>query len=267
MFPSAKINLGLHVHSKREDDYHEMETCMYTVPINDVLEILHSNTFQFVQTGITIPYSQDHNLCVSAYKLLKEDFDLGPVFIHLRKEIPIGAGLGGGSSDAASVLMGLNELFDLGISFDELENYASKLGSDCPFFIRKGTQMATGRGELLNPINFNLKGYFIKLIHPGIHISTKEAYSNVYMNPNEPSIENILNMEIESWKENLSNHFEINAFQSYPILAEIKEKLYSEGAIYASMSGSGSCMFAIYNSEPKLSFIERTNYFETIRRL
>lgn len=266
LFPQAKINLGLNVLYKREDGYHEMETCMKSIPLSDVIEILKSNTFQFVQSGISIPDSQEHNLCVKAYKLLNEDFDLPPIFIHLRKEIPMGAGLGGGSSDAAYVLKGLNELFELGISENNLENYAAKLGSDCPFFIRSKSQIANGRGEILDPFELDLSNYYLKLIYPGIHIGTQEAYSKVHLNQNQKSIVEILRLPIENWRYELQNSFEKGEFEDYPVLSEIKNGLYDEGAVYASLSGSGSTIFGIFKEEPKSTYNDREGYIEYIRK-
>lgn len=266
LFPQAKINLGLNVLYKREDGYHEMETCMKSVPMSDVLEILESNTFQFVQTGISIPDSQENNLCVKAYKLLKEDFDLPAVFMHLRKEIPMGAGLGGGSSDAASALIGLNKLFDLGITDTELEKYAARLGSDCPFFIKGKSQLANGRGEILEPFDLDLSEYFIKLVYPSLHISTQEAYSHVQVNENQKSICEILKTPIETWRNELQNSFERGEFETYPVLAKIKHDLYNEGALYASLSGSGSTLYGIFKEEPKSTFSDQSGYVEFIRK-
>jgi len=266
LFPQAKINLGLNVLHKRDDGYHEMETCMKSIPLSDVIEILESNTFQFVQTGISIPDSQEHNLCVRAYKLLKEDFDLPPVFIHLRKQIPMGAGLGGGSSDGSSVLMGLNKLFELGISDADLESYAAKLGSDCPFFIRNNSQLASGRGEILEPLELDLSDYYLKLIYPGIHIGTQEAYSRVHLNNDQKRIKDILSLPIEDWKNELQNSFEKGEFETFPVLSKIKDDLYREGAVYASLSGSGSAIYGIFREEPKETYSDQKGFLEFIKK-
>ena len=179
LFPPAKINLGLNVLFKREDGYHELETVMLKTPLTDVLEIVPSDEFQFTQTGLTIPGDNLDNLCVQAFQLIQKEYKIPNVHIYLRKIIPMGAGLGGGSADASYVLSGLNTLFNLNISNSKLEELAATLGSDCPFFINPTPQIAKGRGEILSPIEINLKGYYIKLLNVGIHVGTKEAYAGI----------------------------------------------------------------------------------------
>ena len=264
LFPPAKINLGLHVLRKREDGYHDLDTCMVPIPLCDVLEILPSKQFEYHQTGLTIPGATDDNLCVKAYNLLKLEYNLPPVYMHLRKEIPMGAGLGGGSSDAAYVLTGLNTLFELKLSNSKLEEYAAKLGSDCPFFVKNEAQIARGRGEILSPCTLDLKGMYLKIINPGIHIGTKEAYSGVLPNADGASVSSLIEEPIESWKDQLKNDFEVSVFSSHSILKEIKEKLYDEGAIYAAMSGSGSTMFGIFKEKPTLSFQTNSAWMERV---
>jgi 4-diphosphocytidyl-2-C-methyl-D-erythritol kinase len=252
LFPPAKVNLGLNVLSKRSDGFHEIETCMLEVPLCDVLEIKHSKAFVFKTTGLEINGNDEDNLCVRAFRLLEIEHNLTPVYIHLRKIIPMGAGLGGGSSDATYVLLGLNELFDLKLSDEQLEKYASQLGSDCPFFVQGKIQIAKGRGELLENFNLDLSGKFIKLVNPEIHIGTTEAYSNVRIGEGN-SIEKCLKNSIHNWKGNLTSSFEEHAFEMHSELATIKESMYNEGAVYAAMSGSGSTMFGIYEERPELS--------------
>ncbi len=252
LFPPAKVNLGLNVLSKRSDGFHEIETCMLEVPLCDVLEIQRSEEFSFKSSGLTIDAKTENNLCVKAFRLLEIEHNLTPVYIHLRKNIPMGAGLGGGSSDATYVLLGLNELFDLKLSNEQLENYASQLGSDCPFFVHGKVQLARGRGEKLEPLNLDLSGKYLKLINPEIHIGTAEAYSNVKIGEGN-SIEESLRSPIQCWKMTLNNSFESHAFEVYPELAKIKDDLYKEGAVYAAMSGSGSTVFGIYEEKPELS--------------
>jgi len=251
MFPPAKINLGLNVLHKRSDGYHELDTCMIPIELTDVLEVLPSNKFQFIQTGLTVEGSSNDNLVVRAYNLLKENYNLPPVYIHLRKNIPMGAGLGGGSADATYTLLALNDLFKLKISNDDLKKYSTELGSDCPFFVEKSPQIAKGRGEELYPIELNLKGYYLKLIFPGIHISTAEAYGNVIFSKHSLSVKNSIDRPIEEWKNNLKNDFESSAFKLHPELEKWKNDLYSEGAIYASMTGSGSTMYGIFKDKPE----------------
>lgn len=264
LFPPAKINLGLNVLRKREDGYHDLDTCMVPIPLCDVLELLPSAQFEYHQSGLKIPGSTDDNLCVKAYKLLKDDYNLPPVYMHLRKEIPMGAGLGGGSSDAAYVLTGLNTLFELNIPTTKLEEYAAHLGSDCAFFVKNEAQIAHGRGEILSPCPLDLSGMYIKIINPGIHVGTKEAYNGVVPNPDAFAVEAIVSQEIEQWKVQLKNDFEVSVFSTHPILQEIREKLYEEGAVYAAMSGSGSTMFGIYLTKPNLTFQDEKSWMERV---
>lgn len=250
-FPPAKINLGLNVLYKRSDGYHEVDTCMVSIGLTDVLEVLPSKEFQFVQTGLKVNGEVKNNLVVQAYDLFKENFNLPPVYIHLRKNIPMGAGLGGGSADATYMLIMLNELFELSLSIEELKNFAAQLGSDCPFFVENSPQIGQGRGENLFPIDLDLSGYFLKLIFPGLHISTAQAYANVSFSKNEISVEAVIKNGIDKWKLQLKNSFESTAFLMYPQLEDIKNKLYEEGAVYASMTGSGSTMYGIFKEKPE----------------
>jgi 4-diphosphocytidyl-2-C-methyl-D-erythritol kinase len=264
LFPPAKINLGLNVLFKRKDGYHELETVMVKTPLTDVLEILPSETFEFKQTGLVIPGSSDDNLCTKAFKLIKEAYNIPDVYIHLRKITPMGAGLGGGSADGAYVLSGLNELFQLNISKEKLETFAAQLGSDCPFFIEPSPQIARGRGELLTPLELSLKGYYIKLINIGIHIGTKEAYAGIEFSTSNKNLENILVQPISTWKYELKNDFETTIFKLHPSLMQLKEELYTEGAEYAAMSGSGSTIFGIYKEKPASSLPKYKDAFEFI---
>ena len=265
IFAPAKINLGLNVLFKRPDGYHELDTCMLPVPLYDVLELLKSEKFEFYQTGIVVPGSSEDNLCIKAYQLLKDEFDLPPVYIHLRKEIPMGAGLGGGSSDASHVLKGLNELFDLGLSIEGLEERSAKLGSDCPIFIQNKAQIAQGRGEVLKLCAVDLTDYWIKLIHPGIHVGTKEAYEGIVFSGNNSSVQHVVEGPIENWKSALKNDFEVSVFALHPELASIKSNLYQEGAVYAAMSGSGSTVFGLFRDEPQSTTYE-AGYSTYIRK-
>jgi len=248
VFPHCKINLGLHVISKRDDGYHNIETCFYPVPWQDVLEIIKSKEFSFSQSGVVIPGSAGENLCVKAFELLRKDFDLTPVIIHLHKVIPTGAGLGGGSSDAAFTLRALNSVFNLNLSKITLKGYAAKLGSDCSFFIDDKPMLASGRGEVLSETSPSLKGKYLVIVKPDIHVSTAEAYSGV--KPKQPvqSISKIINYPISGWKDSLSNDFEESVFKRHSTIEEIKTKLYKRGALYASMSGSGATVFGIFDS-------------------
>ncbi len=245
-FPPCKINLGLNIIFKREDGFHNLETCFYPVPWTDILEIIPAKELAFTSSGNAIPGNAEDNLCLRAYHLIQTDFDIAPVKIHLHKIIPIGAGLGGGSSDAAYTLRLLNEIFNLSLSVDQLKKYASKLGSDCSFFIEDKPMLGSGKGEILNDIDLSLNGFYLVIVKPFIHVSTQEAYSGIL--PKQPTIriQEILKRPIVDWKEILKNDFEESIFKKNPAIAEIKTKLYSSGAIYASMSGSGSSVFALF---------------------
>jgi 4-diphosphocytidyl-2-C-methyl-D-erythritol kinase len=252
-FPHCKINLGLNVVSKRADGFHNIETCFYPVPRTDILEIIPSSELLFTQSGIDVPGLQDDNLCVKAYRLLKNDFKIGSIKMHLHKIVPMGAGLGGGSSDAACTLQSLNSVFDLKLSHENLNKYAAQLGSDCSFFLEDGPMIGTGRGEILSPCSTSLKGYYLVLIKPDINISTAEAYSGIIPSVMEFSIEEILRLPISEWRSKLKNDFEKSIFEKYPLIGQLKEKMYSCGAHYASMSGSGSCVFGLFKKSIELT--------------
>ena len=261
LFPPAKVNLGLNILFKREDGYHEIETCMIPIPFTDILEITQADEFQFLQTGLAIPGNTGSNICVQAFNLLKQKYDFPNVIIHLRKQIPMGAGLGGGSSDAAYVLKGLNELFHLNISNADLENSAAQLGSDCSFFIQNKPQIARGRGEVLTEIDVNLRGKYLILLNPGIHVGTKEAYTGVNPRLATKSLEQILSSSIETWQSRLINQFEESIFPKHTKIEQLKYSLIELGAIYASMSGSGSSLFGIFNEKPYEIPSEIRKYF------
>ena len=251
VFPSAKINLGLHVLNKRADGFHNIETIFYPISLTDALEISVSNDadvpFNFTQTGIALDCSPEKNLCYKAYSAVKEIYpDLPPLKVHLHKSIPTGAGLGGGSSDGAFMLKAINAKFELGISNESLAQMALSLGSDCPFFLLNSPSLAYGRGELLQPISLSLHNYSILLINPGIHVNTGWAFTALAPIKTQIELKNILEIPIKDWKDSLVNHFETPVFNAHPEIANIKNKLYDHGAIYASMSGSGSSVFGIF---------------------
>lgn len=256
-FPNCKINLGLSITAKRTDGFHELETVFYPIDLKDVVEVIPattSETIQFTSTGIEVPGDKANNLCIKAYHLLKSAYPALPaVKIHLHKNIPMGAGLGGGSSDATAVLKQLNHLFNLSLSQAQLIQYAAQLGSDCPFFVMDKPCFATGRGEILKPIELNLTNYSIVLIHPAIHISTAWAFQQLIPHQKAKSIATIIEQDIQTWKHELINDFEAPIFKAHPLLADIKSFLYDQGAIYASMSGSGSSLFGILPSEKKIT--------------
>ncbi len=253
VFPNAKINLGLNIVEKRTDSFHNIESVFYPIGWSDVLEIVQyrgksKKRLHFQSTGISIPGKPNDNLCVKAYNLLSSQFDLPPIKIHLHKLIPIGAGLGGGSSDAAFFLKAINNLFELNLSFGELHHYARELGSDCSFFISNQPTFAEGKGDEMEHVKVNISGKHLVVIKPPIHISTKEAYARVQ--PQKPivSLEEIILQPISSWKYTVVNQFEDSVFPQFPEVQNIKEKLYAHGAEYAAMSGSGSAVFGLFSS-------------------
>ncbi len=281
-FPHCKINLGLRILRKREDGYHDLETVFYPLPVEDVLEItqlndrsqesglpsvalakgrahspltthhspswlLDTGTLRFNQTGLEVDGNPEDNLCTKAYYLLKKDFPLLPsIQMHLHKNIPMGAGLGGGSADAAFVLKLLNSTFNLNLTTEQLIAYALQLGSDCPFFILDKPCWATGRGELLELLPVDLSAYSFMIVSPGIHISTSWAFSMIKISDSSLSIKEIIQTPVTNWKEELINDFEAPVINKHPEIKIIKEALYKEGAIYASMTGSGSSVFALF---------------------
>ena len=252
-FPNAKINLGLNIVSKREDGYHNIESCFYPIPWHDSLEVIEAASFAFHSYGLDIPGDSSTNLCVKAYELLKADFDIPPVEIHLLKNIPMGAGLGGGSADGAFTLKMLNELFSLGLTDLKLETYCLKLGSDCPFFIKNQPAIATGRGEHLQLIDLDLSGYYLAIHNPGIHVSTREAYAGVTPKKAGTSISDLINTPIQQWKVKLINDFEASIFPNHPEIEQLKNEMYNAGAIYASMTGSGSTVYGLFEKEVEIN--------------
>lgn len=254
LYPNAKINIGLDITEKRTDGYHNIETVFYPIGLCDVLEINKSDSctdYSFSSAGIELDGDPEKNLIIRAYKLLKSAYDIPPIDITLVKQIPFGAGLGGGSADAAFMLIALNELFGLNIDITELERIASYIGADCPVFIQNKPVFATGIGNEFSDIKLQLSGYFLVLIKPDIHVSTPEAYSLVV--PQKPtfSLKESIKLPVEKWKDCIKNDFEVSVFAKHPEIAEIKTKLYESGAIYASMSGSGSSVYGIFKSEPE----------------
>ena len=254
-FPNAKINLGLNITEKRPDGYHNLETIFYPVPIEDALEINILNEgkgkFRLHQAGLEIEGEAENNLVVKAYKLLDDRFNLPPVDIHLFKHIPSGAGLGGGSADASCMLRLLRDMFSLPLSDDGLAVYAARLGADCPFFIYNRPMLAEGIGERLSPIDISLRGYFLVLVKPEISVSTADAYSLVTPAVPSLSLPDVLSRPVVEWKELLVNDFEKSVFKHYPVLSHLKQQLYDKGAVYVSMSGSGSTMYGLFEILPK----------------
>lgn len=260
-FPHSKINIGLNVLKKRDDGYHDIESCFYPIDWKDALEIIPSGKFRFSSSGLEIPGDPSSNLCVKAYKLLQKSFDLDPVHIHLHKIIPMGAGLGGGSSDAAFTLKTLNEIFKLNLPEKELMDFAAQLGSDCAFFIQDKAVLAKERGNVFQPVSLSLKNYFLLIVNPCLHVDTAQAYRS--LNPGKPvvSLEELLEMPVQEWKSNLKNDFEVPVFAKLPEVKELKKKLYEMGAVYASMTGSGSSVFGLFYKKPDIKGIFPAYYF------
>jgi 4-diphosphocytidyl-2-C-methyl-D-erythritol kinase len=256
-FPNAKINLGLHITVKRSDGFHDIETVFYPLKLSDILEILpiekpenHSFSYLFKSSGIKIPGNPEENLCIKAWSVMQEKFSLPLSAIHLHKLIPPGSGLGGGSSDATHVIKLLDRLYKLNLTPGQLMQIASEIGSDCAFFVQNEAVLAYGKGDRFKKTEINLRGYFLRLVLPGTGVSTKLAYSKT--TPKKPSqnLENIIGLTVDKWKNHLVNDFEEPIFSIYPELKRIKDQLYESGAVYASMSGSGSSIYGIYRNPP-----------------
>jgi 4-diphosphocytidyl-2-C-methyl-D-erythritol kinase len=254
VFPNCKINLGLNITGKRTDGYHNLETVFIPLNLRDVLEVVHvdetAESIQYSGSGMPILAETENNLCVKAYKLLKEDYaQLPTVRLHLHKAIPSGAGMGGGSADGAFTLKLLNQKFSLGLSENQLAGYALRLGSDCPFFIQNKPCFASGRGEILEPVRLDLTPYKFLVVNPGIHIDTGQAFSQLTPVIPSISIRAITQQPVNTWKGLLNNDFERLVFRDYPEIKRIKDSLYESGAIYASMTGSGSTVYGIFEKK------------------
>ncbi len=256
-FPNAKINLGLHITAKRPDGFHDIETVFHPIKLSDIVEIVPYNSgtitppkFKFHSTGIKITGKKSDNLCIKALTIMQKRFSVPSASVHLHKIIPLGSGLGGGSSDASYVILLANKLFGLGLSQDELIKTAAEIGSDCAFFIYNEPVLAFGRGDKFRKISLNLGGYFLRLVLPGIEVNTKFAYSILQPKTPEFDLEETIKLPVNLWKTRLVNDFEAPVFARYPELGRIKEQLYKSGAVYASMSGSGSTIFGIYDCLP-----------------
>lgn len=266
-FPNCKINIGLNIVGKRTDGYHNLETIFYPVQIKDAIEIIDSefkNDISFTSTGKIVNAFDDDNLCVKAYRLLKNDFPQIPsIKMHLHKNIPMGAGLGGGSADASAVLLLLNKKFNLNISQKKLIDYALQLGSDCPFFIINKPCFASGRGEVLEEVNIDLSTYQIMVVNPNIHVNTSEAFASLNQDDFSPidQLQNKIKEDITTWKNVIKNDFEKPIFEKYPELSNIKNILYENGAIYSAMSGSGSTVFGIFKKETPINIKFPAHYF------
>ena len=246
LYPNAKINIGLNILKRRNDGYHDISSVFYPIlNLYDILEVIPSSKFSFTCSGISIPTA--NNICIKAYEILNQDFDIGNVNIHLDKRIPIGSGLGGGSSDASFLLKALNILFKLKLSNNQLSEYAKKIGADCPFFIDNTPKYITGVGDIMKNVDLNLSNYDIKFTFPEISISTNEAYKNIIPKESNNKLMQYISEPINKWKGNINNDFEESVFEKHPYLKVLKKEIYSRGAIYASMTGSGSVLYGLFN--------------------
>lgn len=250
VFPNAKINIGLFVTRKRPDGFHQLETVFYPIGLSDILEVAEgegvSGEYVFRNTGIDVECEPEKNLIVKAYRLLADACHLPAVNIHLHKVIPFGAGLGGGSADAAFTLKALNEYFELRLPEQRLTELAASLGSDCAFFVRNQPAFATGKGELLEELDFSLANYRLVLVKPAVGVSTPEAYAGILPRPAPVDLREIGKWAVEDWKERVHNDFERTVFVKHPRIAALKQELYDAGALYASMTGSGSAVYGIF---------------------
>jgi 4-diphosphocytidyl-2-C-methyl-D-erythritol kinase len=250
-FPNAKINIGLRITEKRPDGYHNLESLFYPVKgLYDCIEIGEAKELTFENTGLYIDAPMEKNLCVKAWHLMNEHYNITPIRIHLHKVIPFGAGLGGGSADAAFMLTALNEYFNLNITIEKLEELALQLGSDCPFFIQNQPKFVAGRGEIFTPTPIDLTGYYIVLANPQIHVSTAQAYAGVKPYKREKSLFQEIDSNPRNWQGVIENDFEQSVFARYPTIEKLKNNMYAAGAVYAAMSGSGSTVFGIFEQKP-----------------
>lgn len=267
VFPNCKINLGLHVLRKRADGFHDLETAFYPLPLFDILELVapekgEPGSIHFTGSGRAIAGESANNLCVKAWQLVRKDHpQVSQGLLHLHKTIPMGAGLGGGSADASFTLQLINRVYQLGLSPEAMSGYALELGSDCPFFLVNEPSIAGGRGEQLTPVSIDLSRYQIVLVYPGIHVRTAQAFSQII--PREPAkpLAETLQQPVEAWKDALVNDFEPSVFRQFPEIRTIKESLYQAGAVYSSMSGSGSSVFGLFERDRPVNLQFPAAYF------
>jgi len=259
VFPNAKINIGLNITERRPDGYHNLETVFYPLMIKDALELIESKQLSFQSSGIAIPGVSSQNLCLKAYHLIKQEYDIPPVSIHLHKHIPIGAGLGGGSADAAFFIKLVNQVYSLGLTPDAMTDYARQLGADCAFFIYNQPVYAYGKGDQFESVSLDLSAYKLILVMPPVHVSTAEAYGGIKPSPTKQSLKELIKLPVNQWREVIINDFEPHIFKAHPEIKEVKEALYNAGALYACMSGSGASVFGIFEKLPDLTALEKSN--------
>lgn len=253
VYPNAKINLGLNVVERRADGYHNLESVFFPVGIRDMLEIVElpdgEGDYEWRSEGLVVDCNPESNICVSAFRLLQKEFTLPRIGMCLYKNIPMGAGMGGGSADGAFVLKTLNEMFDLGLSNEKLVKLASQIGADCAFFIENRPAYAWGIGDRLEPFEINLNGRYLTVYKPDVHISTAEAYKGITPRKPVENVRAILLRPITEWRDALTNDFEESIFKNHPQVKAVKDMMYDKGALYASMSGSGSAVYGIFDNE------------------
>lgn len=258
-FANAKINLGLFLTEKRADGYHNLQTVFYPIKINDVVELVDAEETSMLVKGIDIPGGATDNICLKAFKTLQNDFNLPHQQIVLLKNIPVGAGLGGGSSDAAFLVKLVNQKFELNLSNEQMKAYVRPLGADCAFFIKNKSTYAFAKGDEFEELSLDLSAYYLVLVKPPVHVSTAEAYSKVNVKQPSSSLKDLIHLPLQDWQAHIFNDFEPSVFAKYPQIDEIKTKLYQAGATFALMSGSGSSVFAIFEKEVRLPELEEDN--------
>jgi len=258
-FANAKLNLGLFLTEKRTDGYHNLQTVFYPVKLYDVVELVDAEVTSIVIKGVDVPGKADENSCLKAFKQLQADFNLPNQQIVLLKNIPVGAGLGGGSADAAFLIKLINEKFELGLTMLQMQNHARTLGADCAFFIENKPVYAFARGDEFEDVQINLAAYYLVLVKPNIHVSTALAYADVKVKHPSISLKKLIHLPLREWRTTVFNDFELSVFAKYPQIDEIKTKLYAAGATFALMSGSGSSVFGIFEQPVHLPDLEKEN--------
>ena len=258
-FPNAKINIGLNITERRSDGYHNLESIFYPIAIRDVVELIEAPELKFTTSGLEIPGDLKDNLCMKAYGLMGKDYNLPPLHIHLHKHIPIGAGLGGGSSDAAFFIRLVSDKLRLGLTDEQMEAYCRLLGADCAFFVKNKPVFAFGKGDEFKQIDLDLANHFIVLVMPDVQISTSEAYRGIKpAKPQIPLLE-LIRLPANEWKNSARNDFEDPIFKNHPSIRGVKASLYEAGALYASMSGTGSSVYGIFTKKIELPDLEKNN--------
>lgn len=258
-FPSAKINIGLNITGRRTDGYHNLETIFYPIKIKDALEIIEAPEMSFETSGNEIPGHANENLCLQAYDLMRKDFDLPNINIHLHKQIPVGAGLGGGSADAVFFIKLISQKFELGLTTEKMQEYCKKLGADCAFFVENKAVFAFGRGDEFENIDLDLSTYFMALVMPPVHVSTSEAYRGVKPKEPQQSLKELIKLPVDEWQGKITNDFENHILKNHPLIRGVKATLLEAGALFTLMSGTGASVYGIFKKPTDLSFLQKDN--------